>query len=107
MDTPPRPLRRAPRTFEMRDAEWIETTPAAGRGVRRAPLWVLVPVVMVALAGVLLLLFVAIVALLTGGVANVRQRVGERAAGLRERLRTLLRGRRGGVPMPSDGDPGR
>jgi hypothetical protein len=85
----------------MRDAQWIETTPQAGRGLRRAPRWILVPVVMIALTGVVLLLLAAVAALLTGGIAGMRERVRTRAGALRDRLGTLLRGRPG---MPAKRD---
>jgi hypothetical protein len=70
-DTPsPRPARE-PRTFELRDAEWVED--AAPR-LRRPPLWARVAVVFAALTGLVLVAFAAIAGLAT--IALMRLRAG-------------------------------
>lgn len=68
--TPPS-LPRAPRTFELRDAEWIED--AATR--RRPPLWVLVPLAFATLTGFVLIAFAATAALATGALGALRNRI--------------------------------
>jgi hypothetical protein len=69
MDTPTRTTSpREPRTYELRDAEWIEE--AATR--RRPPLWLLVPVALAALTGFVLVAFAAVAALATGGLIALR-----------------------------------
>lgn len=68
---PPTSSPRAPRTFELRDAEWIED--AATR--RRPPLWVLVPLVFATLTGFVLIAFVTTVAAATGGLVALRNAV--------------------------------
>jgi hypothetical protein len=62
---------RAPRTFELRDAEWIED--AATR--RRPPLWVLVPIAFAALTGFVLIAFATLAALATGSLVALRNRI--------------------------------
>jgi hypothetical protein len=69
--TPHPPPPREPRTFELRDAEWIEE--AATR--RRPPLWLLVPVAFAALTGFVLIAFAAVAALATGGLVALRNRL--------------------------------
>jgi hypothetical protein len=72
MDTPTRTTSpREPRTYELRDAEWIEE--AATR--RRPPLWLLVPVALAALTGFVLVAFAAVAALATGGLIALRNRI--------------------------------
>jgi hypothetical protein len=73
MDIPTRTTApRAPRTFELRDAEWIED--AAIRRTR-APFWLMVPVVLAAFTGIVLIAFAATAALATGGLVALRNRV--------------------------------
>jgi hypothetical protein len=69
---PPTATRREPRTFELRDAEWIED--AATRRTR-APFWVLVPVVLATLTGLVLIAFATIAALATGALVALRSAV--------------------------------
>jgi hypothetical protein len=68
----PRPT-RAPRTFELREAEWVEAAP---RGLRRPPLWARVAMVFAALTGFVLIAFAAVAGLATVALmrlgANVR-----------------------------------
>ncbi len=72
MDTPARTTSpREPRTYELRDAEWIEE--AATR--RRPPLWLLVPVAFAALTGIVLIAFATVAALATGGLVALRNRL--------------------------------
>ena len=70
-DTPsPRPSRE-PRTYELRDAEWVEdATPR----LRRPPLWAKFAVVLAALTGLVLVTFAAIAGLAT--LALMRLRAG-------------------------------
>lgn len=63
---------REPRTFELRDAEWIED--AATRR-SRAPFWLVVPVVLATLTGFVLIAFAATAALATGGLVALRNRI--------------------------------
>lgn len=74
---------REPRTFELHDAEWVEAAPARRPRLSR---WILVPVVLAALTGVVLILFAAIAALATGGLLALRATVVEQASRLRERF---------------------
>jgi hypothetical protein len=69
---PPTATRREPRTFELRDAEWIED--AATRRTR-APFWVLVPVVFATLTGLVLIAFATTAALATGALVALRNTV--------------------------------
>ena len=69
--SPHTPSPREPRTYELRDAEWIED--AATR--RRPPLWLLIPVAFAALTGFVLIAFAAVAALATGGLVALRNRV--------------------------------
>jgi hypothetical protein len=69
---PPTATRREPRTFELRDAEWIED--AATRRTR-APFWVLVPVVLATLTGLVLIAFATTAALATGALVALRSAV--------------------------------
>jgi hypothetical protein len=75
MPLPPRtpPPSREPRTFELRDAEWIED--AATRRVR-APLWLVVPVVFATLTGLVLIAFAATAAFATAGLVALRNGIG-------------------------------
>jgi hypothetical protein len=66
--SPHTPPPREPRTYELRDAEWIEE--AATR--RRPPLWLLIPVAFAALTGFVLIAFAAVAALATGGIVALR-----------------------------------
>jgi hypothetical protein len=66
------PSPRPPRTYELRDAEWIED--AATRRTR-APFWVLVPVVLATLTGLVLIAFATTVALATGALVALRNAV--------------------------------
>jgi hypothetical protein len=72
----PLPLHRSPprepRTFELRDAEWIEHAATARRG---APFWLMVPVVLATLTGFVLVAFAGLAALATGGLVALRRRV--------------------------------
>jgi len=79
---------REPRTFELRDAEWVEAKPARGPRVSR---WILVPAVLAALTGVLLILFAAIAAAATGGLVALRSAVVAQGARLRRRFARLVR----------------
>ena len=73
MDIPTRTTSpRTPRTFELRDAEWIED--AATRRTR-APFWLLVPVVLATLTGLVLIAFATTAALATGALVAMRNRV--------------------------------
>jgi hypothetical protein len=69
---PPTTSPRPPRTFELRDAEWIED--AATRRTR-APFWVLVPVVLATLTGLVLIAFATAAALATGALVALRNAV--------------------------------
>lgn len=69
--SPHTPSPREPRTYELRDAEWIED--AATR--RRAPLRVLVPMALAALTALVLLAFAGIAALATGALVALRSRL--------------------------------
>jgi len=70
--TPHTPSSREPRTYELRDAEWIED--AATRRPR-VPLWLLVPVAFAALTGFVLIAFAMGAALATGGLAALSHRI--------------------------------
>jgi hypothetical protein len=72
MPLPPSSAPRPPRTYELRDAEWIED--AATRRTR-APFWVLVPVVLATLTGLVLVAFATTVVLATGALVAVRNAV--------------------------------
>jgi hypothetical protein len=69
MRSPHSTPRREPRTYELRDAEWIED--AAMRRAR-APFWLLVPVVLATLTGFVLIAFAATAALATGALVALR-----------------------------------
>jgi len=69
--SPHTPSPREPRTYELRDAEWIEE--AATR--RRPPLWLLIPVAFAALTGFVLIAFAGVAALATGGLIALRNRL--------------------------------
>ena len=71
------PSPREPRTYELRDAEWIEN--AATRRLR-PPLWLIVPVALAAMTGLVLIAFAAAAALATGSLARLRARVLRRFA---------------------------
>ncbi|HTO47528.1 MAG TPA: hypothetical protein VML91_07795 [Burkholderiales bacterium] len=79
---------RAPRTFELREGEWAETTPERRR-LRVSP-WILVPAVLAALTGIVLIVFAALVALATGGLVGLRSAIVEQGARLAERFARLL-----------------
>jgi len=79
---------RAPRTFELREGEWAETTPERRR-LRVSP-WILVPAVLAALTGIVLIVFAALVALATGGLVGLRSAIVEQGARLGERFARLL-----------------
>jgi hypothetical protein len=89
MDTPSRTdaPAREPRTVELRDGEWAEASPARRLRVSR---WILVPAVLAALTGIVLILFAALAALATGGLVALRSAVVEQGARLRERFTRLL-----------------
>jgi hypothetical protein len=70
---PPPSAPREPRTFELRDAEWIED--AAIRRTR-APFWLIVPVVLAAITGIVLVAVATTAALVTGGLIALRNRIG-------------------------------
>ncbi len=79
---------RTPRTFEMRDEEWVET----GRPrLRKAPLWVIVPAVIAAMTAAFLVVFAVLAALLTGGLLAARRRFVDAVAGLRARFAAATR----------------
>jgi hypothetical protein len=80
---------REPRTFELRDNEWAEATPNRRLRVSR---WILVPAVLAALTGIVLILFTAVAALATGGLLALRSTVLEQGARLRQRFARLFRG---------------
>ena len=91
MDTPsrsdaPAPARE-PRTFELREGEWRDATP--DRRLRVSG-WILVPAVLAALTGIVLILFAALAALATGGLLALRSAILEQGARLRERFTRLL-----------------
>jgi hypothetical protein len=69
---PPPSAPREPRTFELRDAEWIED--AATRRAR-APFWLIVPVVLAAITGIVLVAVATTAALATGALVYLRNRV--------------------------------
>ena len=79
---------RTPRTFELREGEWTEATPAQRR-LRISP-WILVPAVLAVLAGIALIVFAALAALATGGFVALRAAVVEQGARLRERFARLI-----------------
>ena len=81
---------REPRTFELRDGEWAEATAARRLRVSR---WILVPAVLAALTGIVLILLAALAALATGGLVALRAAVVEQGARLRERFVRLLQKR--------------
>ena len=81
---------REPRTFELRDGEWADATPDRRRRLRVSP-WILIPAVMVALTGIVLILFAALAALATGGLVALRSAVVEQGARLREQVAGLFR----------------
>jgi hypothetical protein len=66
------PSPREPRTYELRDAEWIED--AATRRLR-PPLWLIVPVALAALTGLVLIAFATTAALATHGLVALRHRI--------------------------------
>jgi hypothetical protein len=68
----PTPLPREPRTYELRDAEWIED--AATRRLR-PPFWVIVPVALAAMTGIVLIAFATVAALATSALAALRHRI--------------------------------
>jgi hypothetical protein len=72
MDTPTRRTNREPRTFELRDSQWVEAT--ASRRLR-PPYWVLFPVALAAMTGVVLITFAALAALATGLLLRARSSV--------------------------------
>ena len=75
---------REPRTFELRDNEWAEATPIRRLRVSR---WILVPAVLAALTGIVLVLFTALAALATAGLLlALRSAVARRGARLRRRF---------------------
>ena len=74
---------REPRTFELRDNEWAEATPIRRLRVSR---WILVPAVLAALTGIVLVLFMALAALATAGLLALRSAVARRGARLRRRF---------------------
>jgi len=86
-DTPAPVPAREPRTFELRDGEWADATPDRRLRVSR---WILVPAVLAALTGIVLILFAALAALATGGLVALRSAVVEQGARLRERFTRLL-----------------
>ncbi len=90
MDTLSRPdtTGRAPRTFELREGEWAETTPERRR-LRVSP-WILVPAVLAVLTGIMLIVFAALAAIATGGLVALRASVVEQVARLRERFARLI-----------------
>jgi hypothetical protein len=79
---------REPRTFELRNGEWADTTPDRRLRVSR---WLLVPAVLAALTGIVLILFAALAALATGGLVALRSVVVDQVARLGERIGRLLR----------------
>ena len=79
---------RTPRTFELRDGEWAEAT-LAQRRLRVSP-WILVPAVLAALTGIVLIVFAALAALATGGLIALRSTVVEQGARLGERFKRLF-----------------
>lgn len=69
METPIRRPTRAPRTFELRDSQWVED---AGSRRLRPPFWVIGTMALAALAGVALVAFAATAALATALVLRAR-----------------------------------
>ena len=69
METPIRRPTRAPRTFELRDRQWVED---AGPRRLRPPFWVIGTMTLTALAGVALVAVAATAALATGLVLRAR-----------------------------------
>jgi hypothetical protein len=87
-DLNPPPTARVPRTFEMRDEEWVE----AGRAERpRAPLWLIVPAVLAAMTAAFFVVFAVLAALFTGGLLAARRRFIDASARLRERFSAAMR----------------
>jgi hypothetical protein len=89
-DAPAAASAREPRTFELRDGEWADATPARRLRVSR---WILVPAVLAALTGIVLILFAALAVFATGGLVALRSVVVEQGARLRERFARLLQKR--------------
>jgi hypothetical protein len=89
-DAPAPAAAREPRTFELRDGEWADARPDRRLRVSR---WILVPAVLAALTGIVLILFAALAALATGGLVALRSAVVEQGARLRERFARLLQKR--------------
>jgi hypothetical protein len=69
METPSQRPARAPRTFELRDSRWVED---AAPERPRAPFWVIVPMTLAALTGVVLVAFAATAALAIGLALRAR-----------------------------------
>jgi hypothetical protein len=63
---------RRPRTFELRDAEWVEATPDRPP---RPPLWLLIPAALLTLTTFVLMAFAAIAALATAGLVALRESI--------------------------------
>lgn len=85
---PPPTATRVQRTFELRDAAWVE----AGRPQQpRVPLWLVVPVVLAAATAAFFVVFAVLAALLTGGLIAARRRFLDGAAALRERFGGVFR----------------
>jgi hypothetical protein len=86
IDTPP--SARAPRTFEMRDEQWVET----GRPHRpRASLWLVVPALLAAMTAAFFVVFAVLAALFTGGLLAARRRFLDATTALRQRFSAALR----------------
>jgi hypothetical protein len=89
-DAPAAPPAREPRTFELREGEWAEATPGRRLRVSR---WILVPAVLAALTGIVLILLAALAALATGGLVALRSTVVDQIARLRGRFSGLVQKR--------------
>lgn len=85
---PPPAATRVQRTFELHDAEWVET----GRPQRpRVPLWLVVPAILAAVTAAFFVVFAVFAALFTGGLLVARRRFLGGVAALRERLGGVFR----------------
>ncbi len=79
---------RTPRTFEMRDDQWVE---AGQRRPARPSLWLLVPLMLMAATFAVLAIFAVLAALVTGGLFDLRRRMLAQGAELRRRFAAFRR----------------
>jgi hypothetical protein len=85
---PPSVPPREPRTYELRDEQWVEA--GAGKPPRPSP-WLLVPLVLMAVSVAALAFFAALVALFTGGLLDLRRRFIAQGERLRDGIARILR----------------